>query len=306
MHPRNPHAGRYDLQRLSTVCPELKPHIRSNPKGDATIDFSDEQAVICLNQALLADVYQVHHWQIPAGYLCPPIPGRADYIHYLADLLAQKNAGEIPKGSKIKVLDIGTGANCIYPIIGSQAYGWQFSASELDPLSVKTARIIVESNACLNKKIKLISQKNAQSIFHGIIKPEDSFALTMCNPPFHASEAEATQGSQRKWRNLAQNKAQRNSASASIKSSRPLPTKRNFGGQKAELWCEGGELAFLKRMITESKDYANQVGWFTSLVSKKENIRPLKKLLLQCSAQKIEVVKMSQGQKISRFIAWHF
>jgi len=105
--------------------------------------------VRCLNQALLAQTYQIKHWMIPVGYLCPPIPGRADYIHYVADLLA--GAGKVPTGKQVGVLDIGTGANCIYPIIGSQSYGWKFLATDIDPVSVKTACLFVESNPCLSK-----------------------------------------------------------------------------------------------------------------------------------------------------------
>ncbi len=295
LHPRNPHKGRYRLSALCTCCPELKRYIRPNPKGDNTIDFSDDKAVLCLNKALLSFYYHVTHWQIPPGYLCPPIPGRADYIHYLADLLATGSGQKTcPTGKAVKVLDIGTGANCIYPIIGSQSYGWQFVASDSDPVSVKAARLIVQSNACLSKRIKLVLQTDRQAIFTGIIKERDRFDLTLCNPPFHPSMAKARASNQRKWKNLSSGKPGR------------VQAKLNFGGQKAELCCQGGEIAFIKQMAKESVHFAKQVGWFTSLVSKGDNIRPLKRLLNRLGAGQIEVVKMNQGQKISRFIAWRF
>ena len=146
LHPRNLHQGRYDFAALCACCPELQVHLQPNPAGDQTINFSDASAVLSLNQALLAHYYQVKHWQIPSGYLCPPIPGRADYIHYLADLLARGNHGEVPLGKGVRVLDVGTGANCIYPIIGSQSYGWKFVGTDIDPVSIKTARAIVGAN----------------------------------------------------------------------------------------------------------------------------------------------------------------
>ncbi len=294
LHPRNPHKGRYDFVALSKACPELKTYFKANPKGDKTIDFSDDKAVLCLNRALLAHYYHVTNWNIPAGYLCPPIPGRADYIHYLADLLATCCEGEIPLGKKVKVLDIGTGANCIYPIIGSQSYGWQFIATDIDPVSIKAASLIVESNACLSKLIMLTLQNDKKAIFKGIIKDKDRFDLTLCNPPFHSSMSEAQASSQRKLRNLSKGKLSKSSV------------KLNFGGQKAELWCPGGEIGFLKKMAKESLNYSQQVCWFTSLISKSENIRPLKKRLTQLGVNQIEVIKMSQGQKISRLIAWSF
>lgn len=299
LHPRNPHRGRYDLPLLCRTLPELSAYLKPSPAGGDTLDFSDNQAVLCLNRALLAHYYHVSHWQIPAGYLCPPIPGRADYIHYLADLLADSHQGQYPTGKKVKVLDIGTGANCIYPIIGSQSYGWQFVATDIDPVSVKSAGVILQSTPALGKSITLKQQHNSNAIFKGIITAKDRFALTLCNPPFHASMAEAKAGNQRKWQNLNRKKTGKG------KPQKPQAAL-NFGGQKAELWCPGGEISFLKRMAKESVEFSRQVCWFTSLVSKGDNVRPLKKLLQKLGVSQCRVITMRQGQKVSRLIAWSF
>jgi 23S rRNA (adenine1618-N6)-methyltransferase len=296
LHPRNPHQGRYDLSVLTTVCPELKSHLILNPKGEQTVNFANEDAVRLLNQALLAHHYQVQHWNIPNDYLCPPIPGRADYIHYAADLLTGKK-------NNAKVLDIGTGANCIYPIIGSRSYGWKFVATDIDPVAVSAASLIIDSNSVLKNKIKVVQQKNTKSIFSGVIGAHDLFDLTLCNPPFHASLAEANAVTERKQHNLNRHKVK---YSAKATGADDNSKGRNFGGQKAELWCDGGEIAFLKRMINESQNFSQQVMWFTSLVSKSENVKPLKKLLNQIGAKQVKVVSMSQGQKVSRLIAWSF
>ena len=294
LHPRNPHQGRYDLEALCFSCPELRPYLKTNPRDETTIDFSDSKAVLHLNKALLAHYYQIANWQIPEGYLCPPIPGRADYIHYIADLLTSADHPEVPTGKNIQVLDIGTGANCIYPIIGSQSYGWRFVATDVDPVAVKVAEVIVQSNPHLRKLVKLRLQKNPGAVFKGIINPSDRFELSMCNPPFHASLDEAKAANQRKRSNL--NKG------TTARSDNPL----NFGGQNTELWCADGEIGFLTRMAKESVDYSRQVYYFTSLVSKRENILPLKKLLSRLGAQQIDVVNMSQGQKVSRLLIWSF
>ena len=126
LHPRNPHRFRYDFEQLFVSCPELKPFVARNEHGIETIDFSDPEAVKMLNKALLIANYEIQNWDIPKNYLCPPIPGRADYIHYLADLLANSNNEIIPEGETVVGLDIGIGANCIYPIIGNSTYGWSF------------------------------------------------------------------------------------------------------------------------------------------------------------------------------------
>ncbi|PKG38088.1 23S rRNA (adenine(1618)-N(6))-methyltransferase RlmF [Psychromonas sp. Urea-02u-13] len=291
LHPRNVHQGNYDFNALCAALPTLSEFVFENQYNNLSIDFSNAKAVLCLNQALLKCFYNVDFWQLPEGYLCPPIPGRADYIHALADLITTEEG--IPTGKQIKVLDIGMGANCIYPIIGSQSYGWSFVGSDIDPVSVKMAGLIVKSNKNLNAFIKLRLQKDEKSIFNHVIKANDKFTLTMCNPPFHASMEKAQAGSARKVKNLNKGKADQK-------------VTLNFAGKETELCCAGGEIAFLKQMANESVNFASQVTWFSSLVSKSENVAPIKKLLTQLGAQQVKVVKMTQGQKISRFIAWKF
>lgn len=238
LHPRNRHSGRYDFPKLIAACPELGEYVILNPYGKQSIDFANPDAVRVFNRALLRQFYGIQHWDIPAGYLCPPVPGRADYLHGLADLLAADNGGVIPRGAAVRVLDIGTGANCIYPLIGHREYGWYFTGSDIDATALASARTIVAANG-LDKGIELRRQDTPKQVFKGILAAEDRFELTLCNPPFHASQAEAASGSQRKWRNLGK-----------LDPSRKLP-KLNFGGQAAELWCEGGEAAFVARMADE-------------------------------------------------------
>ncbi len=289
MHPRNLHQGRYDFVALCQTFPDLEIFLQPNPAGDQTIDFSDPSAVLCLNRALLAHYYGVAHWMIPAGYLCPPIPGRANYIHYLADLLGNED-----DDSSVRVLDIGTGANGIYPIIGSQSYGWTFVATEIDPNAIKTVRAIVELNPCLTKHVRVVRQRDSDAIFRGIIRPSDHFDLTMCNPPFHESAKAAQAVNQRKVRNLGGRSAAKGNATL------------NFGGQSNELWCRGGEVAFISQMIEESVEFADQVNWFTSLVSQNEHLRVLKSALNRFDAKQVEVINMAQGNKVSRLLAWSF
>ncbi len=294
LHPRNPHQGRYDFQMLCKAKPELTTFLQQNPRGDDTIDFSDAKAVVCLNSAILASQYGIEFWALPDGHLCPPIPGRADYIHYLADLLTDPENGEIPTGKKVRVLDIGTGANCIYPILGCCSYGWSFVGTDIDPVSVSCAQAIAQSNKMLQNHIKLRLQTDKHSIFKNVLIKREIFDLVMCNPPFHASAAEADKVNQQKRQKLKKHRGA------------PLAVDRNFSGTNNELWCEGGEMTFLKRMARESKEVAKQVGWFSSLVSKSEHVKVLQKTLEKLGAAHTEVVEMRQGQKISRFVAWSF
>lgn len=293
LHVRNLHRHRYDFPKLTERCPELSPFVSLNKYNDLSVDFSNPEAVKALNKALLKHFYQIQHWDIPKDFLCPPIPGRADYIHYLADLLSERHDGQIPQGHKVQVLDIGVGANCIYPIIGHRSYGWKFIGSDINPASVNNAKLITEVNRNLTKGIDIRLQKTPKNIFKGIIKPTDRCDLTMCNPPFHASQAEANATAAKKLRNLG-------------KQEQGAKLVLNFGGQKNELWCDGGEERFVCQMVEESKLFGQQCFWFSTLVSKKTTLPMLYKSLRNIGAVDVKTVQMAQGQKESRFVAWTF
>lgn len=292
LHPRNKHQSRYDFKLLIKAAPELATFVSLNKYGDESIDFANPKAVKCLNRALLIHFYQIEQWDIPEGYLCPPIPGRADYIHYSADLLASCHNQTIPKGNKIKVLDIGVGANCVYPIIGHQEYGWAFVGSEIDPIAIKSATNIINVNSSLKNVIEVRLQPNKTAIFKGIIHKEERFDLSICNPPFHMSAAAALEGSQRKVRNLGN----KNYAKPIL----------NFGGQASELWTDGGEVGFIGKMIEESKVYNKQCFWFTSLVSKSENLPAIYAMLERAGTLETRTNNMTTGNKVTRIVAWTF
>ena len=293
LHPRNRHQGRYDFAALIAVEPRLKAFMITNPYGKESIDFANPAAVRVFNAALLKQLYGIQNWQIPEGYLCPPVPGRADYVHGLADLLAGDAQGVIPRGANFTVLDVGTGANCIYPLLGHHDYGWRFIASDIDQQALSSAAETLAANA-LTQVIDLRLQRVKSAFFHTVLREGERVICTVCNPPFHSSAAQASSGSERKWRNLGKQDPQRK-----------LPTL-NFGGKSNELWCKGGELTFVRSMIKESCEYAEQVLWFTTLVSKSAHIRLLQRVLKQVGAVDVQVCTMAQGQKQSRFLAWTF
>ena len=294
LHPRNLHRSRYDFELLISNCPELKAHIAINIHGIETVDFSNPVSVKLLNTALLQTYYDIQNWDIPKNYLCPPIPGRADYIHYLADLLGETNGGSIPHGSSVLGLDIGVGANCIYPILGNVIYDWNFVGTDIDEEAIENCSKIIEGNPKLIDAISLQQQTESRFIFKNIITPEDKFTFTICNPPFHGSAEEANQSTVRKVSNLNPNEK---------KKTNPV---LNFGGHNAELWCEGGEIGFVTQMIFESAKFAMQCLWFTTLVSKRENLSSIYKTLNKVNAVSIKTIDMAQGQKTSRIVAWTF
>ncbi|MGL2994157.1 23S rRNA (adenine(1618)-N(6))-methyltransferase RlmF [Flavobacterium sp. TSSA_36] len=292
LHPHNPHRQGYHFDTLIEILPELGSFVAINEHQIQTLDFSNPDAVKALNKSLLMANYDIAYWDIPAGFLCPPIPGRVDYIHYLADLLAGSNNGIIPKGETVQGLDIGIGANCIYPILGNAAYGWSFVGTDIDEKAIQNCKKIIEKNPKLIDAISLQLQTEPRFIFKNIIEAEDKFAFTICNPPFHNSKEEATKVAVRKITNLENKK--------------PTAPILNFGGQNAELWCPGGELAFITQMIYESAKYPMQCLWYTTLVSKQANLNSLYKTLNKVHVANVKTIDMAQGQKTSRILAWTF
>jgi len=292
LHERNKHQNFYDFAKLKFVVPELEAFISKNPSGVDTIDFALPEAVVLLNKAILMKDYKITYWEMPKTNLCPPIPGRADYIHYVADLLADGNAGRVPKGKGVKVLDLGIGANVIYPIIGVAEYGWEFVGSEVDVVSIKTARHIVENNPHLKNQVTIRQQMSKRNILKNIIQEKEYFDLVICNPPFFSSRAEVLAKTTQKLKNLGKEVI-----------GKPV---QNFSGQNNELWCEGGEKAFITNYIYESKHFKSQAVWFTTLVSNKEHLKPLQSLLKKSEVKEVRIINMEQGNKISRILAWRY
>jgi 23S rRNA (adenine1618-N6)-methyltransferase len=301
MHPNNRHQGQYDFAALIAQTPALAAYVRQAPRtqiggseldkaNQSSVDFADPAAVRILNQALLRTHYDVRQWHLPEGYLCPPVPGRADYLHGMADLLAQ-DAGTALQKAAIQAWDVGVGANCIYPLVGQAAFGWQFVGSDIDESALTITQKNIDANG-LADKIRLRLQNNRGQIFAGILQGTDRFTLSVCNPPFHASAKEALQARKQKWAGLGI----KTSAQADL----------NFGGFDHELWCTGGEASFVKRMIRESAECAMQFRWFSSLIAHAQHLPEVYKHLKKAGAVAVHTVAMAQGSKQSRFVAWRF
>ncbi|MEO8934956.1 MAG: 23S rRNA (adenine(1618)-N(6))-methyltransferase RlmF [Xanthomarina sp.] len=292
LHPRNKNRERYDLTALVTSNPELKNYIKPNKFYVDSIDFSNPRAVKLLNKAILNHYYGIKNWNFPDENLCPPIPGRADYIHYIADLLGENNLQTISMGSKITCLDVGLGASCIYPIIGATEYGWNFIGSDINPKSIASSENIIHTNTSLKNKIRCRLQKDSKAIFHGIINKDEKIDVTICNPPFHASIEDAEKGTRRKIKNLSGKKVK--------------TPDLNFAGVMNELVCEGGEYQFIENMIRESKTFSKNVLWFSTLVSKQGHLKGIHQLLEEIDAKQIKIIPMGTGNKLSRIVAWTF
>ncbi len=292
LHPRNKNREPYDISALLGVNPELANYIKPNKYGADSIDFSDAAAVRILNKSILNYYYKIEYWEFPEKNLTPPIPGRADYIHYMADLLSEDNFGVIPIGDKITCLDIGVGASCIYPIIGVSEYNWKFIGSDIDPKSIESAKNIINSNSALKDNVVCRLQENPEDIFYGILGAQEKIDVCICNPPFNSSLEDAQEGTRRKIKNLSGEDT--------------IDPVLNFAGVSSELVYEGGEYEFIQNIIRESREFSKSFYWFSTLVSKKSHIRGIHKTLDRIEAEEIIVKTMGTGNKSTRIVMWSF
>lgn len=302
--------------------------------GRQTVNWSNPESVRALNTALLVADYGINSNYadiLPKGALFPPVPGRADYIHHIADLLQSSNTNggkdNVPTGRQVVGIDVGTGASCIYPLLAASIYGWRMIATEINSMSIRSARDIVAANE-LDELIDVRAQEKSDFIFDGVLQPEEVVDFTMCNPPFYPSKEAFQAENARKQRGLSRSRQARRNVS-------PLPVhlttfsksaagmSNNFGGNEHELWCNGGEVAFVKNMIRESELYRDRCLWFTSLVSRKNNLPKIECIMnmkgtrrnrkkggrrarSQVEVQAVQHLPMGTGHKSATILMWSF
>lgn len=305
-HPRNAFQGSYDIPKLCDAYPKLRDFVVYAPHRP-TIDFSNPHAVRALNTALLFCDYQVTMWDLPNDSLIPPIPGRADYIHSIADVLQSSGGGGtkiLPVGPHLRGLDIGTGASLIYPLLGSSLYRWSFTGTDVSCESLQAAQRIATANR-RQDTIELRHQPHQEHVLQNVIQPHEEFDFVMCNPPFYPTQQAFEWASQRKIKNLRTNRAKRRSPVVTTSLSTTMGASSNCSGQSHELWYPGGEVNFLSIMMQESRSFGRQCLWFSALVSRRWHVPRLQRTLPP-HAQEVRVVAMGQGNKSATILFWSF
>jgi 23S rRNA (adenine1618-N6)-methyltransferase len=282
MHPKNPFNTNYNFNQLINAVPELKECIVPGKFSRKSIDFSNSKAVYLLNKSLLKWRFNLN-WSLKEGHLCPAVPGRLDYLLNVQDLIPQI------EGRRIKMLDLGTGASLIYPLLATAAFNWECVGTEIDKVAITYAKGLIRMNSNM-RGTKVRRQEFKSQLLKGIMQKDDQFDVLVCNPPFYKTKSEAFAANAKKNKNLHGNEK----------------VAHNFGGSPNELWYKGGEEAFLKKLASESAEYKNQILWFTSLVSKKENLRTFKRYIRKENPTELKVINLNQGNKTSQFIAWTF
>ncbi|KAL1807422.1 hypothetical protein ACET3Z_024412 [Daucus carota] len=298
IHPRNKYSDNPpDFNLLASLYPSFAPYVFYSRDGRPSIDWTDFNATRELTRILLLHDHGINWW-IPDGQLCPTVPNRSNYIHWIEDLLA---LDIIPSSRAnadvVKGFDIGTGANCIYPLLGASLLGWSFVGSDVTDVALDCAKTNVQNNPHISELIEIrkvesytgtqedqdelhsgvIESYHKLPILLGVVKDGEIFDFCMCNPPFFETIEEAG-----------------------------LNPKTSCGGTPAEMVCPGGEQAFITRIIMDSVQLKQSFRWYTTMVGRKANLKTLTSKLREVGVTIVKTTEFVQGQTCRWGLAWSF
>ncbi|XP_021497794.1 RNA N6-adenosine-methyltransferase METTL16 [Meriones unguiculatus] len=283
MHARNRYKDKPpDFAYLASKYPDFKQHIQINLNGRVSLNFKDPEAVRALTCTLLREDFGLSI-DIPLERLIPTVPLRLNYIHWVEDLIGHQDSD---KSTLRRGIDIGTGASCIYPLLGATLNGWYFLATEVDDMCFNYAKKNVEQNN-LSELIKVVKVPQ-KTLLMDALKEESEivYDFCMCNPPFFANQLEAKGVNSRNSR-------------------RPPPSSVNTGGI-TEIMAEGGELEFVKRIIHDSLQLKKRLRWYSCMLGKKCSLAPLKEELRIQGVPKVTFTEFCQGRTMRWALAWSF
>ncbi|XP_069004106.1 RNA N6-adenosine-methyltransferase mettl16 [Embiotoca jacksoni] len=279
MHPRNRYKDKPpDFTYLASKYPDFQQHVHTSLTGRPVVNFKEPEAVRALTCTLLKEDFGLTI-EIPLERLIPTVPLRLNYIHWVEDLIdGQKQ----PR----RGIDIGTGASCIYPLLGATMNGWFFLATEVDDICFDYATKNVEQNK-LSDLVKVVKVPQ-KTLLMDALKEETEivYDFCMCNPPFFANQLEAKGVNSRNSR-------------------RPPPSSVNTGGV-TEIMAEGGELEFVKRIIHDSLQLKKRLRWYSCMLGKKCSLAPLKEELRKQGVPKVTHTEFCQGRTMRWALAWSF
>lgn len=302
------------------------------------IDFKNPSVLRAVTEATLLHEFGITI-TLKEDRLCPTVPNRLDYLAWMEEIWKSTGLSEleefiaisnkdttadsrqtkrkrVEKDTSLRILDIGTGSSCIYPLLGCALHSdWEFLGTDIDKESLKNARETIYNamndrnstaqNGChslnLPKRIHLLERERDQYLFPDsqevckigldpVRSPSSPsqegyiYHMTMCNPPFYASQAEMDE-----------------SLNAKAK-----PPNAVCHGSANEMICIGGEFSFIKRMINESIRMKEKVIWFTTLIGKLSDVEPIVEELQKQNVSHLQVTDFIQGKTKRWAVVWTF
>lgn len=294
MHPKNRY--RYEkpnFQLLAEIYPSLSRYVVQKERvanDDALIfDFKDWDACRELVKVQFKHDFGIT-WTVSKPYLIPPIANRLNYICFIHDLLLLWSPEPRTRASyEWKILDVGCGANLVYPLLGAAYFGWSFVGCDISSDALRLAVGNRDANTSIAPLIMLrkVEKQSCQGahdtgggrgIIGSCVLPEDGvFDACMCNPPFFSDVNEMGQNPQ-----------------------------TDYGGTLMEMIYPGGEEKFVTEMIQDSLGHKASVAWFSTMVGKKRTFKVAKKLLYSLGNNVIRTSELVQGVTHRWVISWSF
>ncbi|KAL2260433.1 hypothetical protein VTK26DRAFT_5546 [Humicola hyalothermophila] len=249
--------------------------------GNGQLDFTNPAATMQLTKTLL-DLDFGLKLELPKDRLCPPVPNRHNYILWLKDLMDSTSYDQ--PGRRLCGLDVGTGASCIYPLLGTAQRPWCFVATDIDAKSLSYAKRNIELNG-LRDRIRLLERKVDDPLVPLGEAGIQSIDFVMMNPPFYDSEDDMLASAKKKER----------------------PPFSACTGAPVEMVCDGGEVAHVGRLLRESLVLRDRVQWYTSMLGKLSSLEALVEQLHANGIDNYAVTEFVQGTKTRRWaLGWSF
>lgn len=325
-----------------------------------TLDWTDAASIMALTVVLFQHDFNID-FRMPLHHLCPPLPRSLNYIHWIGELLGEQplpleqqllttpsslsssSSSSLPSpgGRLIHGLDIGTGASCVFPLLGYSTYRWRFTGSEVDEESVQSSRETLSRNG-LQDVIKVYHNKDRSKILAGVldrlttedVSSDHTAETEHTTDKSDPTDALAEGGSDEEEKRVDEKenetsetegeRARRSKYRFDFVMCNPpffdemgqtgLNKKRACQATASELVCPGGEYAFVSQMVLESRQFAGQVRWFTSMVGRKGTLQKIERMLktaslftqTQTPVQHVTQCTFSQGKQARWAIAWTF
>ncbi|KAK3421064.1 hypothetical protein EUGRSUZ_G01768 [Eucalyptus grandis] len=328
IHPRNKYSENPpDFALLASLYPSFNPFVSYGRDARPRIDWTDFNATRELTRVLLLHDHGLHWW-IPDGQLCPTVPNRSNYIHWIEDLLSSEIIPKINNNAdNIRGFDIGTGANCIYPLLGASLLGWSFVGTDMMDVALEWAERNVKTNPQISELIEI---RKVNTYMDAVLGEDSSKEDLQCygsktNPSNSIGSESAPVPSSRRDDAVEENSYSgppilfgvvRDGETFDFCMCNPpffesmeeagLNPKTSCGGTPQEMVCPGGEKAFITRIIEDSVRLKQSFRWYTSMVGRKSNLKSLIAKLREVGVTIVKTTEFVQGQTCRWGIAWSF
>jgi 23S rRNA A1618 N6-methylase RlmF len=292
-----------------------------------------QEFTIALTRALLQQLFRLRLPYLDEEHLCPPVPNRFFYLHWIhTHLLARDQNEQHLVHVQRCGLDIGSGASCIYSLLAARFFRWTMATSEIDPKAVALARANVSANHLGNAITVLHVPPSCSQCQQQQLQQQQQQPLTSLNA-LPAIPGGPLQRALDVWQNKVdhdQNDASYPSSCSprmldfvmtnppfyddsthddamEISNARVGDGRARTNMTVSEGNYPGGEVGFVLEMLEDSllSPLSSSPVWYSSMLGKKSSLLKLQKILIHVLGPAlVEATEYGPGQYTRWFLAW--